>query len=165
MRWRSAARELAAVGFPVAALSAGLDLCDDGTLVRRYGLGDRGAVLVRPDGHCAAALPDVTEGHLEALTAAVDAVLGIDRMPPRPVKESPVTGSDLAERPFAVWLDPPADDAAGLAAFPFRSLETVADGRIAAVYVVGDELGNLLGLDTLTPRGREDRTVALSRRP
>jgi hypothetical protein len=75
--WRSAVDVLAAVGLPVVARSAGLDLRDDdGLLVRRYGFGERGAVLVRPDGHCGPALPHVAEGHVEALTAAVDAVLG-----------------------------------------------------------------------------------------
>jgi hypothetical protein len=75
--WRSAADVLAAVGLPVAALSVGLDLRDaDGVLTRRYGLGDRDAVLVRPDGHCGPVLPAVVEGHLTALTTAMDAVLG-----------------------------------------------------------------------------------------
>ena len=77
--WRAAAGVLAAYGTPVAALSAGSDLVDDGDLVRRYGLGDEGAVLVRPDGHCGPALPALDAGHLTALTDAVDAVLGTAR--------------------------------------------------------------------------------------
>ncbi len=67
---------LAASGTPVVARSAGSDLVDDGSLVRRYGLGDEGAVLVRPDSHCGPALPALDAGHLTALTDAVDAVLG-----------------------------------------------------------------------------------------
>jgi hypothetical protein len=80
-RWRSAADALADAGLPVVALSAGLDLADDGTLARRYGLGDRGAVLVRPDGHCGPALAAVDAGHVRALSAAVDAILGYPRVP------------------------------------------------------------------------------------
>jgi 2-polyprenyl-6-methoxyphenol hydroxylase-like FAD-dependent oxidoreductase len=83
--WRAAAAALYDAGLPLAALSAGLDLRGDGELVRRYGLGDRAAVLVRPDGHCGPALPDVghghRHGHLDVLTGAVDAVLGTARVP------------------------------------------------------------------------------------
>jgi hypothetical protein len=57
-----------------------------------------------------------------------------------------MTDTDLAGRLFAVWLDPPSDDAAGLAAL------TIVDGRIAAVCVVCDDLGTLLGLDAVTLR-------------
>jgi hypothetical protein len=79
--WRCAAEVLAAAGLPVTALSAGLDLHDDGPLRRRYGLDTCGAVLVRPDGHCGPALPALDAGHLTALTGAVDAVLGTARTP------------------------------------------------------------------------------------
>jgi putative polyketide hydroxylase len=79
--WRAAAGVLAAYGAPIGALSAGSDLGDDGGLARRYGLGDEGAVLVRPDGHCAPALPALDAGHLTAQTDAVDAVLGTARKP------------------------------------------------------------------------------------
>ena len=57
------------------------DLVDDGRLARQHGLGDEGAVLVRPDGHCGPALPAVDTGHLTALTDTVDAVLGTARVP------------------------------------------------------------------------------------
>jgi 2-polyprenyl-6-methoxyphenol hydroxylase-like FAD-dependent oxidoreductase len=49
--WCAAADRLAAGGLPLAALRVGPDLPDpDGSLALRYGVGARGAVLVRPDG-------------------------------------------------------------------------------------------------------------------
>ena len=75
--WRDAASMLAAYGTPVESLADGSDLVDDGGLARRYGLGDGGAVLVRPDGHCGPPLPHLDSGHQAALTGAVDAVLGV----------------------------------------------------------------------------------------
>lgn len=141
-----------------------------------------------------------------------------------------MTTTDLAERLFAVWIDPPSDDATALAAFRslytdpvdvngtpigagdllarvralhraysglrhevvdvvvapgrlvvafrmrgthtgpldtplgtvaptgreavIRTIDvlTIVDGRIAAVFVVGDELSNLVGLDALSLR-------------
>lgn len=52
--WDRAAHELVATGLPIAALGIGRDLPDpDGTLARLFGIGDTGAVLVRPDGHVA----------------------------------------------------------------------------------------------------------------
>lgn len=48
--WRAAATELAELGVPLAVFSLGVELGDPtGELVARYGLADRGAVLVRPD--------------------------------------------------------------------------------------------------------------------
>jgi hypothetical protein len=72
------------------------DLVDDGGLARRYGLGDAGAVPVRPDGHCGPALRAVDVGHLTALTDAVDAVLGTAGLPLPTVRSRPsVTTSGL----------------------------------------------------------------------
>jgi hypothetical protein len=49
--WRRAAAHLAGTGLPIVALSVGRELADpDGRLALRFGLGDSGAVLVRPDG-------------------------------------------------------------------------------------------------------------------
>ena len=84
---------LVVYGAPVAALSAGSDLVDDGGLARRYGLGDEGAVLVRPDGHSGPALPAVDAGHLTALTDAVDAVLGTADLPRPTVGSRPSASS------------------------------------------------------------------------
>ena len=50
--WRAAAAELAEDGVPISALSLGVELSDPhGELESRYQLGDRGCVLVRPDGY------------------------------------------------------------------------------------------------------------------
>ncbi len=52
--WRTAADELAETGMPLAVVGLGVEFDDPhGELVARYGLGDRGAVLVRPDGYVA----------------------------------------------------------------------------------------------------------------
>jgi 2-polyprenyl-6-methoxyphenol hydroxylase-like FAD-dependent oxidoreductase len=80
--WRAAAAELAGSGLPLVALSAGHELADAaGELTRAYGLGERGAALVRPDGRLAwtASDGDAGDGDAEAwprLAAAVAGALG-----------------------------------------------------------------------------------------
>ena len=50
--WRAARAELAQTGVPISVLSLGVELSDPhGELESRYQLGDRGCVLVRPDGY------------------------------------------------------------------------------------------------------------------
>jgi hypothetical protein len=78
----AAAAELAGTGLPLAALSAGHELVDaGGELTRAYRLGERGAVLVRPDGKLAwsSAADGDAPGDADAwprLAAAVAGALG-----------------------------------------------------------------------------------------
>ena len=75
--WRHAADELADHGFPVAAVTLGLDLGDPtGTAARAYDLGPGSAVLVRPDGHIAWRADAPPAVALPDLAAAVHAALG-----------------------------------------------------------------------------------------
>ena len=69
--WREAAAAL-----PLQVLSFGSDLHDDdGQVAERYGFGDRGAALVRPDGYVAWRADGATDP-ARVLRAAVDRTLG-----------------------------------------------------------------------------------------
>lgn len=75
--WRSAARQLAATGLPVAALTVGAELTDPrGRMTRAYGLGRRGAVLVRPDGYVAWRCDSAPADAAAVLRQAVETALG-----------------------------------------------------------------------------------------
>ena len=74
--WRRAAAEIAAAGTPITTLSAGCDLHDDGTFADRYGLGDTGAALVRPDGYLAWRTSAPTADARAHLRSGLDLVLG-----------------------------------------------------------------------------------------
>ena len=76
--WRAAAAELAGSGLPLAALSAGHELAaGGGELSRAYGLGERGAALVRPDGKLAWTAGDDRDAEAwPRLAAAVAGTLG-----------------------------------------------------------------------------------------
>ncbi|WP_222270080.1 FAD-dependent monooxygenase [Modestobacter marinus] len=71
--WCAAAQHLAAGGPPLAVLRLGLDLPDpDGSLALRYGVGARGAVLVRPDGFVAWQTSSAAGDRAGLLGSAVD---------------------------------------------------------------------------------------------
>jgi putative polyketide hydroxylase len=75
--WCAAAQQLAAGGPPLAALRFGPDVPDpDGSLALRYGVGERGAVLVRPDGFVAWQYPSVAGDRVGLLRSAVDLATG-----------------------------------------------------------------------------------------
>jgi hypothetical protein len=75
--WCTAAERLAAAGLPLAALRFGPDVPDpDGSLALRYGVGVRGAVLVRPDGFVAWRAPSHPGDRASALGSAVDLATG-----------------------------------------------------------------------------------------
>jgi putative polyketide hydroxylase len=75
--WRQAAAGLDGAGAPVAVLSPGRELADsDGLFVQRYGVGDSGAVLVRPDGYVAWRAGMATADAAPALRDAVSWALG-----------------------------------------------------------------------------------------
>jgi 2-polyprenyl-6-methoxyphenol hydroxylase-like FAD-dependent oxidoreductase len=75
--WCAAAQHLPAGGPPLAVLRLGLDLPDpDGSLARRYGVGLRGAVLVRPDGFVAWQTSSVAGDRVGLLRSAVDLATG-----------------------------------------------------------------------------------------
>jgi 2-polyprenyl-6-methoxyphenol hydroxylase-like FAD-dependent oxidoreductase len=75
--WCAAAERLAAGGLPLAAFRFGPDLPDpDGSLALRYGVGARGAVLVRPDGFVAWQVSSASGGRGELLGSAVDLATG-----------------------------------------------------------------------------------------
>jgi 2-polyprenyl-6-methoxyphenol hydroxylase-like FAD-dependent oxidoreductase len=76
--WCTAAAGLSQDGLPLAALRFGLDVPDpDGSLAVRYGVGERGAVLVRPDGFVAwQSATEAGERTAEELRAAVDLATG-----------------------------------------------------------------------------------------
>ena len=86
-RWRRAAVEVRAGGPPITVRTVGVDLCDDDggdgdggdgrdSVTGRYGLGDAGAALVRPDGYLAWRSPGPATDARAELRAAVDLVLG-----------------------------------------------------------------------------------------
>src|SRR4051812_19739430 len=75
--WCAAAERLAAGGLPLAVFRLGPDLPDpDGSLAVRYGVGQRGAGLVRPDGFVAWQDPSPTGDRTSALDSAVDLATG-----------------------------------------------------------------------------------------
>lgn len=85
--WRALAEELAA-GVPMLTATVGVDLADpSGRLTQAYRLLPSAAVLVRPDGHVAARLPEswrvVASTRRRVLRATVDGALG--RPPLAPV--------------------------------------------------------------------------------
>jgi 2-polyprenyl-6-methoxyphenol hydroxylase-like FAD-dependent oxidoreductase len=75
--WCAAADRLAVGDLPLSVLRFGLDVPDpDGSLALRYGVGVRGAVLVRPDGFVAWQASSPSEDRGRLLTAAVDLATG-----------------------------------------------------------------------------------------
>ncbi|MGK5169086.1 FAD-dependent oxidoreductase [Geodermatophilus sp. CPCC 205761] len=75
--WCAAAERLASGGLPLAAFRFGPDLPDpDGSLALRYGVGARGAVLVRPDGFVAWQAPVPSGSRARSLGAAVSLATG-----------------------------------------------------------------------------------------
>jgi putative polyketide hydroxylase len=75
--WCTAADRLASGDLPLAVLRFGLDLPDpDGSLALRYGVGMRGAILVRPDGFVAWQAPSPSGDRAALLGAAVDLATG-----------------------------------------------------------------------------------------
>jgi 2-polyprenyl-6-methoxyphenol hydroxylase-like FAD-dependent oxidoreductase len=75
--WCAAARRLAVDDLPLAVLRLGPDLPDpDSSLALRYGVGARGAVLVRPDGFVAWWAPSSSGDRVEVLGSAVDLATG-----------------------------------------------------------------------------------------
>jgi putative polyketide hydroxylase len=78
--WRSATADLAADGFPIAAVALGADVVDPGgDAASCYRVADTSAVLVRPDGHVAARLRGTASQAGEVLREAVDRALGRGR--------------------------------------------------------------------------------------
>ena len=90
--WTAAAADLAGTGLPLRAYTAGRDLSDvDGRLTRAYGLGESGAVLVRPDGRVAWYAGAEPADPAATLAGAVAATLGrapIARRAAQPVLET-----------------------------------------------------------------------------
>jgi putative polyketide hydroxylase len=77
--WCAAANRLAVDDLPLTVFRFGPDLPDpDGSLALRYGVGARGAVLVRPDGFVAWQAPSVTGDEVTLLRSAVDLAIGRD---------------------------------------------------------------------------------------
>jgi 2-polyprenyl-6-methoxyphenol hydroxylase-like FAD-dependent oxidoreductase len=75
--WCTAADRLSADNGPLAVLRLGPDLPDpDGSLARRYGVGEDGAVLVRPDGHVAWRTASAATAAATRLGAAIDMATG-----------------------------------------------------------------------------------------
>jgi 2-polyprenyl-6-methoxyphenol hydroxylase-like FAD-dependent oxidoreductase len=75
--WCAAAERLAAGGLPLAAFRFGPDLPDpDGSLALRYGVGARGAVLVRPDGFVAWQASSPSGSRARSLGSAVSLATG-----------------------------------------------------------------------------------------
>jgi hypothetical protein len=73
--WRTPAAELGLAGIPVAVLSLGQELADPtGELAARFGLGNDGCVLVRPDGYVG--WMSGTDRTPDELTSAILAVTG-----------------------------------------------------------------------------------------
>jgi 2-polyprenyl-6-methoxyphenol hydroxylase-like FAD-dependent oxidoreductase len=72
-QWRAEAAALAANGIPIVCYSEAREFTDpDGTFAAGYGLGQEGAVLVRPDGYVAWDSSDPT-----GLTVGVETLLGL----------------------------------------------------------------------------------------
>ena len=77
--WRAAADRLDRRGMPLSALRLGHDLPDpDGALSRLYGIGEEGAVLVRPDGHVAWLATSASPDAAAVLARCVDRAIGRD---------------------------------------------------------------------------------------
>ncbi len=75
--WCAAADRLALGDLPLTVLGFGRDLPDpDGSLALRYGVGARGAVLVRPDGFVAWRASSPSGDRVEVLGSAVDLATG-----------------------------------------------------------------------------------------
>jgi putative polyketide hydroxylase len=75
--WCAAAQRLAVDDLPLAVLRLGPDVPDpDGSLGLRYGVGARGAVLIRPDGFVAWQAPSPTGDRARLLRSAVDLATG-----------------------------------------------------------------------------------------
>ena len=77
--WSAAADRLDRRGMPLTALRLGHDLPDpDRTLSRLYGIGEEGAVLVRPDGHVAWLATSGSPDAAAVLSRCVDRATGRD---------------------------------------------------------------------------------------
>jgi hypothetical protein len=95
-RWRAAAARAAAAGLPITALTVGTDLHPvDRTFGERYRLGERGAVLVRPDGFLAWRANGATADPAAELAAALDRTLGRTAT----ARPAPPAGPDRSGRP------------------------------------------------------------------
>ena len=81
--WRPEVDTLRRTGLPIAVLTLDRDLPDpDGSLADLYGIGDSGAVLVRPDGHIAWRPAIETPQSRSELRQVVETSLGRGHEPP-----------------------------------------------------------------------------------